>query len=146
MYVPIFNYVLSLSLQKDWVTLIPEHERDVLDWCACVNQDKLVVCYLRDVKVREKKLKNSVSLKNNMVSILILLTLAQSVLCLHQLTDGSFVKNFPLEMGSITGYSGKRKDTEMFYGFVSFLSPGIIYHCDMTQADLNPTVRSYPSS
>lgn len=127
------------SLQKDWVTLIPEHERDVLDWCACVNQDKLVVCYLRDVKVRENT-KHTSSLKITWFQYL--LTLAQSVLCLHQLSDGSFVKNFPLEMGSITGYSGKRKDTEIFYGFVSFLSPGIIYHCDMTQADLNPTVSS----
>ena len=64
------------------------------------------------------------------------------MLCLYQLSDGSFVKNFPLDMGSITGYSGRRKDTEIFYSFVSFLSPGIIYHCDMTQEDLDPTVSS----
>ena len=64
----------------------------------------------------------------------------QSVLCLHKLQDGSFVKTFPLDMGSITAFSGKRKDTEMFYGFASFLSPGVIFHCDMTTSELKPEV------
>ena len=67
-------------------------------------------------------------------------THAQSVLYLHQMEDGSFVMNFPLEMGSITGYSGRRKDTEIFYRFISFLSPGIIYRCDMAQTELKPEV------
>ena len=67
-------------------------------------------------------------------------THTQSVLCLHQMEDGSFVMNFPLEMGSITGYSGRRKDTEIFYRFISFLSPGIIYRCDMAQTELKPKV------
>ena len=66
----------------------------------------------------------------------------QSVLLLHKLDDGSFVKDFPLEMGSVTGYSGRRKDTEIFYSFMSFLTPGIIYHCDMTGDDLKPSVSS----
>ena len=157
------------------MTLIPEHEKDVLDWCACVNQDKFVVCYLRDVKVQEKmpklllyqpcphpqptlsffnvshRKKQTEELKNwewpvdkatSLLHIVSLFSDTQSVLCLHQLSDGSFVKNFPLDMGSITGYSGKRKDSEIFYSFVSFLSPGIIYHCDMMQEDLSPTVSS----
>lgn len=67
----------------------------------------------------------------------------QSVLCLHRLSNGGFVMNFPLEMGSITGYSGRRKDTEIFYSFVSFLTPGIIYHCDMTKEELSPTVSDF---
>ena len=62
------------------------------------------------------------------------------MLSLHGLEDGSFLKNFPLELGSITDYSGRFKDTEIFYSFVSFLTPGLIYHCDLTQDELHPTV------
>lgn len=49
-YIDLFD--ISPSPQDDWTTLIPEHDSDVLQWVACVNTDKLVVCYLKDVKVR----------------------------------------------------------------------------------------------
>lgn len=60
---------------------------------------------------------------------------------LYNLSDGKFVKNFPLDMGTVSSYSGKRYQTEIFYGFVSFLTPGIFYRCDMTTDDLVPEVR-----
>ena len=66
--------------------------------------------------------------------------LVQSAMLLHNLADGKLVKKFPLAIGSVSGYSGKRYQTEMFYSFVSFLTPGIFYRCDMTSDDLVSTV------
>ena len=60
MYVCIFWYhgycphsplLSSSSSQEHWLPLVAEHEKDVLKWTACVNGDRLVLCYLQDVKV-----------------------------------------------------------------------------------------------
>ena len=34
-------------------------------------------------------------------------------------------------LGSVAGFSGKRADTETFYAFTGFTTPGTIYHCDL---------------
>jgi prolyl oligopeptidase len=47
--------------------------------------------------------------------------------------DGTFEKVVPLPtMGSVGGFTGKRKDREGFYGFSSFTYPGVVYRYDFT--------------
>jgi prolyl oligopeptidase len=66
----------------------------------------------------------------------------QSVLQLCELSTGTLCKTFPLPVGTVIGYAGKKKHKEMFYKFTSFLTPGIIYHCDFEKKDLEPEVSS----
>ncbi|XP_041975742.1 prolyl endopeptidase isoform X2 [Aricia agestis] len=99
--------------EENWETLIPEHPKDVLDWATAVDNDKLVIHYVRDVK---------------------------SVLQLHELNSGEHIQTFDIGVGSVGGFSGKRNQSEIFYHFVSFLSPGIIYRVDFNEKPYTPTV------
>ncbi|XP_047020636.1 prolyl endopeptidase isoform X1 [Helicoverpa zea] len=99
--------------EENWETLIPEHPSDVLDWASAVDNDKLVIHYVRDVK---------------------------SVLQLHDMSSGKMLQTFPLDVGSVVGFSGKKEHSEIFYHFMSFLSPGVIYHVDFTKKPYEPTV------
>ncbi|XP_026319477.1 prolyl endopeptidase isoform X2 [Hyposmocoma kahamanoa] len=104
---------LNNHAEENWETLIPEHSSDVLDWTSAVDNDKLVIHYIRDVK---------------------------SVLQLHSLKTGELIQTFDLDVGSIVGFSGKRQQSEIFYHFMSFLTPGIIYHVDFKKQPFEPTV------
>ncbi|XP_035660447.1 prolyl endopeptidase-like isoform X3 [Branchiostoma floridae] len=109
----LINIDFSKPEMDQWTDLVPESETDVMEWTACVNQDKLVLCYLHDVKTE---------------------------LYLHELKTGKRITTFPLDIGSVVGYSGRKQDSEIFYQFMSFLTPGVIYHCDLTKDKLEPTV------
>lgn len=45
--------IIDFENPNIWETLIPNHETDVLEWTAAVNEDFLLICYIRDVKVRK---------------------------------------------------------------------------------------------
>lgn len=94
--------------EENWKTLIEEHPKNVLDWVYCVNKTKLVLHYMEDVK---------------------------SVLQVHSLANGGkFESKFPLEHGTIQGFSGDKDSSEIFFHFVSFLIPGVIYHYDFSNS------------
>jgi prolyl oligopeptidase PreP (S9A serine peptidase family) len=101
----------SVGLQSG-VSVIPGIAITAVD---SLSSDKLVVCYIHDVK---------------------------SVLELRSLRDGSFIQNFPIEVGTVTGYSGKKEHSELFFQFASFLTPGRIYHVDFSKQSFEAKVKS----
>ncbi|XP_059354191.1 prolyl endopeptidase-like [Carassius carassius] len=98
---------------SQWKELIPQHDKDVIVFATCTYSKFLFVCFLHDVK---------------------------NVLKMFHLFSGEEIRTFPLDVGSIVGFTGRKKDSEIFYSFTSFLSPAIIYHCDLTQEPLQPHV------
>ncbi|XP_020809369.1 prolyl endopeptidase [Drosophila serrata] len=103
----------AIPAEKNWKTLIPEHKTDVLDWAKCVNEDKLVVCYNRDVK---------------------------NILQAFELKTGTLIRQFGLDIGTVNAISGKRNSSDIFYSFSSFLTPGITYHYDFANPMEKPKV------
>jgi len=95
------------------VDLVPESKTDVLNWALCVSKTKLVLNFLQDVK---------------------------AALFLHDLKTGERTRQFPLDIGTISGVSGDKKYDELFFSFVSFLTPGTIFHCDVTKPQETPKV------
>ncbi|KAH7299739.1 hypothetical protein KP509_24G026800 [Ceratopteris richardii] len=91
-----------------WVDVIPESSSDVLQSVRCVNESQLIVCYLSDVKY---------------------------VLQVRDLASGSLIKHLPLDIGSVLNMSGRREDKEIFINYASFLTPNIIYRCNLSVED-----------
>lgn len=66
-------------------------------FATCTYASFLFVCFLHDVK---------------------------NVLKMYRLSSGEELKTFPLDVGSVVGFTGRKRDSEIFYYFTSFLSPG----------------------
>jgi prolyl oligopeptidase len=94
------NYQL---FKENWVDIIGEHSKDILQTVIAINETYLVAAYLRDVK---------------------------SVLELRRLSDGHYYKDIELPIGTIQRLSGRRNDNIMFISVTSFLIPSIIYSYD----------------
>ena len=87
--------------RPSWREILPQ-QSDVINFVSLVN-NQFVVVYLHDV---------------------------YNILKIHSLA-GAFVRQIPLPtLGTIDDLSGKPDDTEMFFAFSSFLSPGTIYRYD----------------
>ena len=72
----------------------------------------------------------SVSMINNTL-IASYLDRAQSLVELHS-PDGQLLQRLPLPgIGTVAGFSGERTDTETFFVFTNFTTPGTIYRLDL---------------
>ncbi|XP_077246755.1 uncharacterized protein LOC143886589 [Tasmannia lanceolata] len=105
---------VDLKEPSIWTDVLREAEKDVLESAYSVNGNQILVTYLSDVKY---------------------------ILQIRDLKTGLLLHNLPIDIGSVYGISGRRKDSEVFVGFTSFLTPGIIYQCNLgTEA---PTMKIF---
>ena len=72
---------------------------DVLEWATGVAGDKLITCYMHDVK---------------------------NTMQLRELNTGAEVHKFPLDIGSVTGFSGDIRYMISVYSLLIFLSLPIL--------------------
>ncbi len=98
--------VISIDLnnpgREHWKTVIPESKNKLSD--ISIIDDTFIVNYLAD---------------------------AQSLVELHSI-DGSLIERLALPaIGTAHGFSGLREDTETFYQFTNFTTPGVTYRLDM---------------
>ncbi|CAN5622647.1 prolyl oligopeptidase family serine peptidase [soil metagenome] len=93
--------------RANWKTLVPEGP-DTISEVGCVN-DQFIVQYMHD---------------------------AHDVLKLFAM-DGKLVREIDLPgIGSVSGVTGKRNDSEMFFTFSSFIIPPTIYRYNFASAEL----------
>lgn len=97
------------SKDENWTDIIPEHEKDVLNYASLFNRDHLVLVFLRDVV---------------------------EVLNVHRLTDGKLIRELQLPtLGTVASISGHYLHSEMFFKFTSYLHPGDTYRVDFNEKD-----------
>lgn len=102
------------GVPSDWQDVVPQHRKDLLQWGSALKGDTLAVCYLRDV---------------------------QSALELRSLSSGDLRAVLPLPgIGSVTSFSGRRKDSEYFFTFTGFTEPGAIYRADAQSPEKKPSL------
>ncbi|XP_010471763.1 PREDICTED: prolyl endopeptidase-like [Camelina sativa] len=105
---------VDLKEPNSWTDVVEEHEKDVLASACAVNGNQLVACYMSDVK---------------------------HILQIRDLKSGSLLHQLPLDIGSVSDVSARRKDNSFFFSFTSFLTPGVIYKCDL--ANESPEVKVF---
>ena len=95
---------VDLKQPTVWTDVVQESEKDVLESASAVNGNQMIISYLSDVKY---------------------------VIQIRDLRSGSLIHQLPVDIGTVYGVSARREDNIVFFGFTSFLSPGIIYQCNL---------------
>ena len=102
---------VDLRDPKRWKTLVPQQEKDVLEWACAVRGDKIVICYLRN---------------------------CAHVLELRQLSTGNLIHEIDIpELGTVTSFSGKRISSEVFFSHQSMALPPTVYRFEAEDNNLS---------
>uniref|UniRef100_A0A183BKL7 Prolyl endopeptidase n=1 Tax=Globodera pallida TaxID=36090 RepID=A0A183BKL7_GLOPA len=88
-----------------WQVVVGEDELRKLEWAAPVDKDKLIVCYMEDVK---------------------------NTIYIHAIDDGRMLYQMPLPIGSLSGVFARKSMSKIFVGFESFLVPTVVFHGDFS--------------
>uniref|UniRef100_A0A914L7R3 Prolyl endopeptidase n=1 Tax=Meloidogyne incognita TaxID=6306 RepID=A0A914L7R3_MELIC len=86
-----------------WEVIIDEDKKRKLDWAMAIDGNKLLVCYMEDVK---------------------------HSLYIHDLNDGKLLYRIPVKTGTIAWMYGCKNKSEIFVYLISFFTPSIIYKGD----------------
>ncbi|XP_058785500.1 uncharacterized protein LOC131660300 [Vicia villosa] len=95
---------VDFNKPNTWADVLQESKNDVLESACAVNGNQLIVSYLSDVK---------------------------HLLQVRDLKTGSLQHQLPIDIGSVYDISARREDNVVFFSFTSFLSPGIVYQCNL---------------
>mmetsp|Transcript_14447 Transcript_14447/g.58494 ORF Transcript_14447/g.58494 Transcript_14447/m.58494 type:complete len:502 (-) Transcript_14447:645-2150(-) len=102
------NQIVRIDVEKEvlpsWTSLLEEHPSDVLVHAEAVDGNKMVVIYQQDVK---------------------------HVLELRHLQEGALIRPLQLpDLGCVT-VNSRRRDSDFFFRFTSFVHAGSIFHVDL---------------
>jgi len=107
---------VDLKSPKEWKDIIPQHEKDVLQWGCVVKGDKMVVCYLKD---------------------------CYSTLELRKFSTGELISEIDIpKFGSVTSFSGKKTQSEVFLGHQSIIMPPTVYRFNTESKELSVVHRT----
>ncbi|KAL1815127.1 hypothetical protein ACET3Z_017701 [Daucus carota] len=103
--VPRYKLVrVDLKEPSTWTDVLDEAEKDVLESAIVVNKNQIIVSYMSEIK---------------------------DVLQLRDLKTGTFLHKLLIDIGTVVDISARPEDTIVFISFISLLSPGIIYQCNL---------------
>ncbi|KAG0264987.1 hypothetical protein BG011_005743 [Mortierella polycephala] len=106
---PLYKIVkYDLTKPEQGFTDVVPQAKEVLSCSTVIDNDKLIVQYIQDVK---------------------------SVIRIHDLHTGEYRSQVPLPIGNVAGIAGEKNDKEFFLQFMSFLSPGTIYRYSFKPED-----------
>lgn len=99
-----------LSEELSW-TVVVEEKRDLLERAVVVHGNTILLHYMRDVV---------------------------SALEVRDLETAKIRGEIPLELGTVSTVSGRRKYSHLFFSFTSFTTPSIIYEADLSNETSQP--------